>query len=357
MQQLESTPVTFKVSDFVDWQRNGSLVLSPSFQRRPSWTKQAKSLLIDTIARGYPVPSIFIRERRNSETLSLYREVVDGQQRLRTLLAFITPDSIPDFDEQTDAFTVLPSHNSELKGLTFDRLPRETREEILDYKFSVQVLPSSTADREILKIFARMNATGVRLNDQEIRNAEWFGEFKTIAYALAGEQLDRWRTWHLFTEMNIARMEEVELTSEFLLLISNGRVTGKTKSTIDNAYRDWDEEFPSARATRIRFERTMDLIDAKFDEVLRSGTTTLSSRTTFYSLFASLYLDAYEDRAASERGKALTLPDSKFSWILTASERIAAGRAPESVLDAVARRTTHVGSRRTVTRYFRKRRG
>ena len=58
------------------------------------------------------------------------------------------------------------------------------------------------------------NATGVRLNAQEWRNAEFYGEFKTMMYELASEQLPRWRGWQIFNEYNIARMEEVELMSE-----------------------------------------------------------------------------------------------------------------------------------------------
>jgi len=52
----------YKVSDFISWQRGGSLQLSPSFQRRPVWSAGAKSLLIDTVVRGLPMPVIFLRE-------------------------------------------------------------------------------------------------------------------------------------------------------------------------------------------------------------------------------------------------------------------------------------------------------
>jgi hypothetical protein len=77
----------YKVSDFISWQRSKSLVLSPSFQRRPVWKKSAKSYLMDTIVRGLPIPIIFLRERQTSlEQLEPRREVVDGQQRMRYAL-------------------------------------------------------------------------------------------------------------------------------------------------------------------------------------------------------------------------------------------------------------------------------
>jgi hypothetical protein len=73
----------FKVSDFLSWQREGSLVLSPSFQRRPVWKPSAKSYFIDTVVRGLPVPIIFIRERINLSTQTAIREIVVSIRKWR----------------------------------------------------------------------------------------------------------------------------------------------------------------------------------------------------------------------------------------------------------------------------------
>jgi hypothetical protein len=183
------TKTVYKVGDFLSWQRAKFLVLSPSFQRRSVWPAAAKSFFIDTIARGHPIPIVFLREQTNLDTLEPFREVVDGQQRLRTLLTYIEPESLRDYDAERDAFEVKKTHNSELAGKTFKHLPADIRRRILGYEFSVHVLPSDTDDREVLQIFARMNATGVKLNDQELRNARFYGEFKKTSYSLAYEQL------------------------------------------------------------------------------------------------------------------------------------------------------------------------
>ena len=86
-----------------------------------------------------------------------------------------------------------------------------------------------------MQIFSRMNSTGYKLNPQELRNAEWFGEFKAVAYELATEQLERWRRWNVFDSDQIARISEVELVSEFLMLIFHGTfekgLRGSTPST------------------------------------------------------------------------------------------------------------------------------
>ena len=78
---------TYSINDFVEWDGQKQLVLNPRFQRRAVWSEKAKSYLIDTIIRGKPIPKIFIRQKLNVTTKTSLREVVDGQQRLRTILS------------------------------------------------------------------------------------------------------------------------------------------------------------------------------------------------------------------------------------------------------------------------------
>ena len=101
----------FGIGDFVEWDKNNQLVLNPAFQRRSVWSDKAKSYLMDTILRGKPIPKFFIRQTINVSTKSSIREVVDGQQRLRTILSFIK-----------DGFVVSRTQNSEFGGKRFSRL-------------------------------------------------------------------------------------------------------------------------------------------------------------------------------------------------------------------------------------------
>ena len=269
MKSLDITRTLYRVSDFLSWQKSKTLMLSPSFQRRPVWKPGAKSYLIDTIVRGLPIPIIFLRDQKSDlNSFEPNREVVDGQQRIRTLISYIQPTLLDDLDRARDIFTVQAVHNGELAGKNFDSLPPELQQQILDYQFSVHILPSGVDDREVLEIFARMNSTGVKLNPQELRNAEYFGEFKTSMYQLASSQLPRWRNWGLSTEDNIARMQEVELTSELVLLMLRGLI-GKSQSAIDRAYGDKDSVFPGRSEVERRFQTTMDSIDDKLGPQMR----------------------------------------------------------------------------------------
>jgi len=63
------------IADFLEWNNNGLLELSPDFQRRTVWSEKAKSYLIDTIVRGRPIPKILISQKlKSSRTV---RIVVD----------------------------------------------------------------------------------------------------------------------------------------------------------------------------------------------------------------------------------------------------------------------------------------
>ena len=82
IEALNLTKTVYTVSQYLDWQRQGTLDLSPIFQRRPVWKAPAKSLLIDSVVRGYPVPIVLLRQVQDLKSLAMKMEVVDGQQRL-----------------------------------------------------------------------------------------------------------------------------------------------------------------------------------------------------------------------------------------------------------------------------------
>ncbi len=348
----EITKTLYKVSDFLGWQKSGLLVLSPYFQRRPLWPPGAKSFLIDTIIRGLPIPIIFLREQKTDLTrLEHKREVVDGQQRIRTVLSFISPSSLENYDPARDHFQIKKAHNKELANKEFRELPADIQQSILDYVFSVHVLPSSIDDREVLQIFARMNSTGYKLNAQELRNAAHFGEFKTSMFKLAAEQLHRWRDWGIFTEDNISRMNEVELTSEFAQLMLGG-IVGKSQPALDRLYRDKDEIYPERAEVERRFRHSMDVINDTIGEKVRHSP--FRKRAPFYALFAVFYDAAYRIESKLKRRRPSPLPRKLVANLLKIAVRIESRTAPRNVLRALERRTTHPESRRIVVRYLRK---
>ena len=238
----------YSIRDFEEWSDRGELTLSAKFQRRNVWNDKARSFLIDTIIRGKPIPKIYMRQDTDPKTRRTSREVVDGQQRLHTVLSFLR-----------DGFKISTVHNEEFGRNSFSELPDEIQRGILKYEFAVDLL-QDMADSEVHDVFARLNTYSVRLNPQELRNAEFFGEFKTSAYSLASEFFKFWEAHRIFTDQQILRMAEVEFVSELLIAISVG-IRAKEKKLISKFYKDWDNQFPARKIHEKQFRETIDLIE------------------------------------------------------------------------------------------------
>lgn len=357
MRRLDITPNNYRVRDFVSWQRHAQLELTPRFQRRSVWKAKQRSYFIDTIWRGLPVPIIYIRERAIAGELEPRREIVDGQQRLRALFLYIDHtllDSDPDFLSRgllpaDEAFTVLRSHNEVLKGKQFARLEEEDRNAILDYRITVQVLPADTDDREILAIFARLNSTGTQLNPQELLNASYFGDFKTAMYDLAYEQLNRWRDWGLFREEEIARMNEVEAVSDFIVLMFNG-LSGRSAAAIKGFYERFDDEFPARSEVEKRFRSVMDAIETTKVPI---ADTAFRNLMHFYTLFAFVYDKMYGLGSRLVRKRPAPLPRDLRTRMLRYDKKIRDGAYPDDLREFLSGRTTHAQGREARLAFFR----
>lgn len=333
---LKATKTVYSVSQFLDWQNQGTLNLNPIFQRRPVWKGPAKSLLIDSVVRGYPMPIILLRQVQDLDTLKMTMEVVDGQQRLRTLLSFIQPKCLPNFNVKTDAFTVRRIHNREISGQPFEKLPDEIKQMLLAYELSTHVFPATTGDELVFRIFARLNSTGLSLNKQEVRNSEFHGAFKSFVYELSFENLDNWREWKVFSDDAISRMDEAEAVSEYIITMFQG-ITAKDQGKISKYYQDNEEDFPREDAVRQRFEATINAIRQSFGEQLSSSA--FRRPALFFSLFAAVYHHMYGLGSPLKRVRPKPLPSGIRSAFQRASNRIQSKKLPEKVQDAMDKAT------------------
>jgi hypothetical protein len=278
MQQLFNTR-NYSVRDFEEWRERGELELAPKFQRREVWIPKARSYLIDTIVRGKPIPKIYMRQDVNPETRRTRREIVDGQQRLHTVLTFIK-----------DGFKISKAQNEEFGGKYFSGLDEDTQREILKYEFVVDLL-QDMPDNEVYDVFARINTYAEKLKPQELRNAKWFGEFKSAVYSLSKEFVTFLEGNKVFTSKQILRMAEAEFISELLLASIEGIRAGQ-KQVIDNCYKKYDDDFPNRKLHERRFRETMDAIG----EIVGTDLPQLKFRATrlFYPLFCAVFHSKFD---------------------------------------------------------------
>ena len=260
----------YSVSDFLEWRESSLLDLSPKFQRRGVWTRAAKSFLIDTLLRGKPMPKVLLTqdlvEKKNVRT------VVDGQQRIRTILEFVG-----------DGFTVLKAHNPTHSGKKFSQLDQEVQDAILQYEIGVDLL-YSTSLADMLDIFARINTYSVTLNRQEKLNAKYLGVFKTSSYELGHRYVGYLLDADVLSEKIVSRMGEAELASDLLVALVDGIQSIKNIEKYYKRYEQYDLIPEEITWGRQLFDDTMNFIGAIYEPSLIKQTNWSRSHW-FYTLF------------------------------------------------------------------------
>jgi hypothetical protein len=211
-------------------------------------------------------------------------------------------------------------------------------------------LPPDTADEIVLRIFARLNSTGAKLNHQELRNAEYFGVFKTLVYELAVKNLPLWRRWQVFDDDDFARMAEVEAVSDYVAAIIGG-IQGKTQPRLTALYKQYDDRLDGATVIAARFQKVMEEIDDRLGTELHKSK--VKRQALFYSLFTACYDHMFGlGSDYSKRKPAKFLPLGVPRRFEQMNLRIVAGKVRTEVLDAMERATADKGRRDTRHRFF-----
>jgi hypothetical protein len=262
----------YRIADFLEWNEGKQLELSPVFQRRSIWTQQAKVVLIDTILRQLPIPKIYIRTLIDPATRKAFREVVDGQQRLRAIIEF-----------GDDKFT-LSRRAREFSGLRYSTLPEELQETFLTYAIAVDQLINATND-DVLEIFARLNSYTVTLTAAEKRHATYQSNFKWAVHEMAQSWARLWEEFRIISVRDRLRMADDSLMAEMFGVILRG-VSDGGSSQIERLYRTYDSDWEGEDETRGAIDGVLEFLIANFGELLQSSR--LSRAPQFLMLFAAL---------------------------------------------------------------------
>jgi hypothetical protein len=221
----------YSIAELVDWLRRRELVVNTEYQRGGGlWPTSAKSYFIDTILKEFPFPKVYFHERVDKDTKRPKREIVDGQQRLTTIIDFV------------DGKFALGTDAGELRGLNFNQLSPDQQDAFYSYTVSVDVIRN--ADRsEILQMFRRMNAFTLPLNAAEKRHSGFFGEFKNWVNAVLDEYGSILISWNVFTSRQVVRMADAEFVADVALALEEGIISTSPAKLIA-LYRKYDDTFP-----------------------------------------------------------------------------------------------------------------
>lgn len=179
-------------------------IFVPHFQRKYVWSNRQASRFIESLLLGLPVPGIFLSKDFDTEKLF----VIDGQQRLKTLLYFY--DGI--FEPTGREFS-LHGVQERYESVTYKTLREEDRRRLDDsiiHATIVRQVSPPEDDSSIYYIFERINTGGTPLSAQEIRASVYHGPFIDLLKELNTNQ--DWR--NIFGPIQ-KRMKDQELILRF----------------------------------------------------------------------------------------------------------------------------------------------
>jgi len=227
------------ISDLLGFYNAKSLDINPWYQRRSVWSAPQKAYLMNTIFEKKPVPSIYIRQQIDIEHEKSLKEVVDGQQRVRTIISY-----------RADEFAAKhPAHKGRVK---YSQLTAAQKSSLLSTSLSVGYLIGAT-DQDVIEIFGRINSVSKTLNPMEKLNALFSGDFKQFCLNQAVARLPLWRSTGLFSANEISRMQEVQFMADLIINLIEGLID-YNPSKIKKYFKDFDEDFSQEEGLTTRLE-------------------------------------------------------------------------------------------------------
>lgn len=202
--QITSYGADYPVDGLVKRLRAGDIDL-PRFQRDFVWSLAQASKFIESLLLGLPIPAIFLSKDSDSQKLL----VIDGQQRLKSLLTFY--DGVLRGKEFG-----LAGVNKEFANATYKTLADNDRRRLDDallHAIIIRQEDPKNDDSSIFLVFERLNTTSTPLSAQELRACVYHGAFNEYLHR-ANENAD-WRA--LYGERNL-RQKDKELLLRFLAL-------------------------------------------------------------------------------------------------------------------------------------------
>lgn len=271
------------ISWFRDRYREGNLEIRPSYQRKPVWAARQKCYLIESILMGLPVPEIYIQSSTSPEGDTRYA-IVDGQQRIRTVLQFVGSEMDASEAEYNKFALDQLEATSSWKDIAFSDLSDAQKRVFYGYPFIVRYLNTDN-EEDVRDLFQRLNKFLTPLKAQELRNATYSGPFAKLAEELADNRF--WAENRIVSPTSIRRMGDVEFVSELLIGILHGPQGGSSRivDAYYKQYEDYEYEFPDQTRIRRLFERTLDISQRILPDIKETRWSNISD---FYTLFVAL---------------------------------------------------------------------
>jgi hypothetical protein len=197
-------------------------IVTKGFQRSFVWTRRQMDRFVESLLLGYPIPGIFLVRQADKRYL-----VLDGQQRLSTLRAFV--EGVHDGKEFS-----LKNVADKFVGLTYKKLSGELRRAFDDTFIQATIVSSDGSSyslESIYKIFERLNSGGTQLTPHEIRVALYAGPLIDFI-----EILNSGVEWRTLYGKRSKRLRDQELVLRIVALYSSAVTYARPLKTFLNRF-------------------------------------------------------------------------------------------------------------------------
>jgi hypothetical protein len=249
----------WKIQNLLEFLESDKIILKPPYQRNFIWTPSEQKDLIESIKNNYPLPSLFLYQHRPGDF-----EMVDGQQRTRTILRF---------------------YNGIIKDKNNTNYSLATHANFLHFNLCITVITDLDQGDSLEVFYARVNKTGKRLNDAELNKAEYYNtNFLKLVDELTESQ--EFKNLSLFRDVTIARMNDRDFVEEIVTLMYL-KVFSDKKLSRDRIYKnDISEE--DANSLKIDFFEVLKKI-SELNSILPLNKTRFRQKNDFYTFFALIF--------------------------------------------------------------------
>lgn len=289
------------IAELRDLFDNKQIELSPPYQRKPAWNSKQRRLLLSSLFNGIPIPALIFHKHflfGHGKAKDVF-DVLDGKQRLETILHFIQKIEIEDEEELWVEFND-PKTEKKVR-LYFDELKlkkvNKEYENILPnfWQYPIPIIEFNEEDlcdifgRNVAskEVFVRINSTGSPLKKHEIRHALWAGEFFKLGSQLERKYKNLFLKWKIISRADIDRYLFHEFILELCTACFEGNYSDR-RIKLDEllAHHKWNKR--EINIIHRRFNNVISWIKQIFpDYSLRF--TRFKNKSDFYSLFVVLH--------------------------------------------------------------------
>ncbi len=163
VQTAISKETSFEISDIIDRIKNGRFNICPIYQRGEVKSRSIASKIIESIILGIKLPPIYVYSRAGKDGVTEY-EVIDGQQRIISVLSFLDEFIINDeknlIKSKKSKFKLINLRNSEfINNKRYNEIGENLLDKIKNYQLDcIEIRENSNTNFNPIDMFLRLNS-------------------------------------------------------------------------------------------------------------------------------------------------------------------------------------------------------